>query len=382
MVAATASSTIPIHISSLLALFLNSSLKHEWNPHAPSETLLKLDGLDVAHIVYRLPWPLADREMLIHCGDYRDEVAYTYSATCSSRGVPGHLFPVAAGRQRIQVESTWRFTALADGSTHVYFSTGVDDVGNVPEWVTSAGQAIASSQSITSLVGALERFNLPPHPEFEGWKAVAPREAEKAPTEHPPDDSSRLKTVGQKRRRLRLPSLVAWVRHRLKSTRPAQDLVTSPSPALAPVRTSVGPAAAMTTAVAIALVLALGAGRSRQTSRSVRACEWQARVMQRARRRLRRLALLQRLRRLRHPRAWLLLKLKAQAHACSTKPLSLFDDAANEPMRRARSSATLRAGTRPPWTGWSAASACGPMPRVLSHGDLDRLRCYSIAALA
>ena len=46
------------------------------------QELVTIDGLRYAFQVYTLPWPVSDREFLIHCDEQPDEAAQVFVSKC------------------------------------------------------------------------------------------------------------------------------------------------------------------------------------------------------------------------------------------------------------------------------------------------------------
>jgi|MDSY01.2.fsa_nt_gb hypothetical protein len=46
------------------------------------QELVTIDGLRYAFQVYTLPWPVSDREFLIHCDEQPDEAAQVFVSEC------------------------------------------------------------------------------------------------------------------------------------------------------------------------------------------------------------------------------------------------------------------------------------------------------------
>ena len=66
---AEAHQVVNVHISSLLGVFLTPELNPVWNERLTEQRLLDIGGIRHAYQVYDLPWPVADRELLILCKD-------------------------------------------------------------------------------------------------------------------------------------------------------------------------------------------------------------------------------------------------------------------------------------------------------------------------
>ena len=85
-----------------------------------------------AHQVYRLPWPIANREFLLQCTESVIESASQFHSACKS--LEHSTVPVGAGNVRGQLfHSSWTFEASADPpGTHIRFESWVDPKGSIP----------------------------------------------------------------------------------------------------------------------------------------------------------------------------------------------------------------------------------------------------------
>lgn len=56
------------HVSDILSLFLADELNREWSPNLVAErSVWTREHGPLSHQTFRLPWPLAHRDVLLHC---------------------------------------------------------------------------------------------------------------------------------------------------------------------------------------------------------------------------------------------------------------------------------------------------------------------------
>ena len=157
------------HIAALLAVFTDLSLNAKWNAQLAQQTPLFSQNLNkqlVRH-VYNLPWPIVDREFLIHCNTTVDQQKHTFVSTCSS--VDDEQVPVTDGRIRATLHrSVWAFTAMPDG-TQIDFESSIDPHGDLPSWIVSAGQQIGREKLVIDFLKLQEKLKVPPLQEYLHW---------------------------------------------------------------------------------------------------------------------------------------------------------------------------------------------------------------------
>lgn len=157
-----------VHISSLLAVFTSPELNPVWNDRLIEQKLLYIDGKRHAYQVYQLPWPVADRELLILCKDTELASQGVYESWCES--VVNEQLPIGEGRVRAHIHGAkWRFEAMADGQTLIRFKGSIDPMGPLPKWFVSSAQKFVSKSTISGLVSAQGWLGVPPLEQFAHW---------------------------------------------------------------------------------------------------------------------------------------------------------------------------------------------------------------------
>lgn len=160
------------HISHLMPLFLSDELNHEWSPQLQSiEAVHTREHGDLTHQTYRLPWPLAPREVLLSCDRKNLGSENVHLSECHS--VETEAVPVHKGAVRMTLSRTqWKIVALPGERTklHLELEVPADEASGIPKPVINYCQLKSLKDSVHHFVKAAERLKLPPHPHFLKWQ--------------------------------------------------------------------------------------------------------------------------------------------------------------------------------------------------------------------
>lgn len=175
--------TIDRHISELMPLFLSESLSHEWNPRLKSATFHDTKELGrLVHQEYSMPWPLATRDMLMRCSTSISQRETRVKMSCGS--VQHAVAPVRSGTVRMELsETAWDIVSMPGDRTRIWLSIAVPQamaVG-VPKFVVNYCQRSMLRDSVSNLLGAVDRLQLPHHASFIAWRRTR-AEASRAQT--------------------------------------------------------------------------------------------------------------------------------------------------------------------------------------------------------
>lgn len=169
---ATYTTTVDMHISDVMTVFMDDKLNSEWSPTLEADRIIysKEHG-PLAHQQYKLPWPMAPREALLSCErkfNHRDGVV-----TSECHSVNAAEMPVRDGVVRLILENTaWKVEALSDERTRLTLSLEMpaSNIIGVPKYVVKYCQTKSLKDSVNALIAAVERLQLPPHENFVRWK--------------------------------------------------------------------------------------------------------------------------------------------------------------------------------------------------------------------
>ncbi len=103
------------------------------------------DTESYVHSINAMPWPLRDRDIVLHTRRAQDPETYVLST--HAVGVPDYL-PVDEDYVRMPViESSWTFTPLGDGRTQIDFRGFADPGGGVSSGMLARFQEMFISQA-------------------------------------------------------------------------------------------------------------------------------------------------------------------------------------------------------------------------------------------
>ena len=128
--------TIKAPMADVIALYEDESRFPQWFYQCVEAKLLKDEGPDrkIIYFVLSLPWPVSQRDTVFRRTKLVDaQGAVTYDLTALPDEIPRHK-----GRVRVPyLKTIWRFTALPDGSTEVYFQQHSDAGGFIPPMIVN-----------------------------------------------------------------------------------------------------------------------------------------------------------------------------------------------------------------------------------------------------
>lgn len=163
---------VDIHVSDLMPVFLTDELNAEWSP-----TLEMMRSVydpvhgDLAHQQYKLPWPMASRDVLLKCERRRLDRDTVLTSECYS--VESELVPPQKNVVRMELSRTaWRIESLPNERTRLSLSLEMPAsvTAGVPKYAVQYCQRSSLRDSVDQLVGASQRLHLPPHENFVRWR--------------------------------------------------------------------------------------------------------------------------------------------------------------------------------------------------------------------
>jgi len=160
------------HISDLMTVFLSDELTSEWTPTLDfMRQVHTRDMGDLSHQQFNLPWPLAPRDVLLTCD--RKIIARDALVTSECHSVEHPSVPTDKGAVRLTLDSTsWRLEALSGERTKLTLTLRMPaamTVG-VPTWIVKHVQKSSLKDSVSQLLAAVDRLQLPAHSSFLGWR--------------------------------------------------------------------------------------------------------------------------------------------------------------------------------------------------------------------
>ncbi len=103
------------------------------------------------------PFPLSDRDLVVHTKQRIDDSGTFYSNSVAS---PDKR-PEEEGVVRINLyESQWKVTPQNDGSVYIDYNSKVDPAGNIPLWVINLGITVGPVKSMERFTQFVEDWTL------------------------------------------------------------------------------------------------------------------------------------------------------------------------------------------------------------------------------
>lgn len=122
-------------LTALVALLRDYQARPRWDSLC-AESRLQRSISQTEELVYLhddLPWPVADRDMLMRVQWSQDPVSL--AVTMQARAVDGDV-PIVPGRIRLtEVVNSWVLTPLGDGTIEVSTQAHLDPAGPLPSWL-------------------------------------------------------------------------------------------------------------------------------------------------------------------------------------------------------------------------------------------------------
>lgn len=123
--------TVYSSLGSVVSLFEDTGSMPEWVFRMKeARTIKRISDVEViAYTLTSLPWPLEDRDSVLHTFISQDKKGVL---TIEGRDY-GEFFPLQPGRVRMsRIHSLWQFEPLPEGRLHVVFSGTGDPGGVIP----------------------------------------------------------------------------------------------------------------------------------------------------------------------------------------------------------------------------------------------------------
>ncbi|KAL1528678.1 hypothetical protein AB1Y20_010022 [Prymnesium parvum] len=163
--------TVDRHISEIMPLFLSDELNFEWNSRMVSQRLIHTR--EYGQLVwqeYALPWPLANRDLLMQCDRKIDHRAQKVTSQCRSVEHPDAA--VSDHVVRLVLKHTmWEVTPLPGDRTRLALRLELpaSATAGMPKFVINYCQRQSLRDSVADLLAAVERLKLPTHRSFIPW---------------------------------------------------------------------------------------------------------------------------------------------------------------------------------------------------------------------
>jgi hypothetical protein len=144
------------NLFSLASILLQPNLQPEWVTATKTSKLLK--QLAPNHIYYyniaTIPWPLANRDMVIDLKVVQDSVTKKMTVTANTIE---NVLPAVKGLERIPyTHATWEVTPIGPNQIHVEYFLKINPGGGVPPWIVNMFIAKAPFESFANLTRIIQ----------------------------------------------------------------------------------------------------------------------------------------------------------------------------------------------------------------------------------
>ena len=177
----------PIHIGRVLTTFATSKYHKDWvDRWDNSRDLKKIASYErVFWIRFDLPWPVSDRDYVIHTKATPNEKKRQVIARLKSVNHPAKPTKGGCCVRRMAFGTQYRITALPGGKTRMMVEVHTDPRGMLPSWLVNMIQKKWPSKTLNGLARRAGKSDIGVYKGFEDWhtpyKAPPPLVAAPAP---------------------------------------------------------------------------------------------------------------------------------------------------------------------------------------------------------
>lgn len=141
--------SLAVELSKVVALLTEASRRPEWDEMCKTVTVLSTsENKQRAYFHYDMPWPVADRDMVLQTEVYRVADAVVILSEAVSND-----YALKPGRVRVsEAWYRWRLTALSPTKTAVVAEMFMDPAGPIPAW-------LLNRLALTQPANTVERLN-------------------------------------------------------------------------------------------------------------------------------------------------------------------------------------------------------------------------------
>ncbi len=127
---------IPSSAGQIVSTLKDASNWHQWVPDCASSKMLaaKDSNIQMHYTVTDLPFPLADRDLILHLDFLQTTAGYHIKLS----GLPEHLPPVDGLVRVPHLKGDWIIVALSENESHVTYQVHTDPGGSVPTWLANS----------------------------------------------------------------------------------------------------------------------------------------------------------------------------------------------------------------------------------------------------
>ncbi|MBL4752509.1 MAG: START domain-containing protein [Flavobacteriales bacterium] len=143
--------TFETSMSAMIALFKDIPNYTSWVYSCTvSESVKKsTDGEDYYYSITSAPWPVSDRDVVVHSKVTQD--SSTWIVTSTSENIDS-LIPEKDGFERVPLlQSAWTLIPLEDGKVDITYDLSVDPGGLVPAWLANLTLTIGPYNTMVAI---------------------------------------------------------------------------------------------------------------------------------------------------------------------------------------------------------------------------------------
>jgi len=162
--------TFDVDIGRLVSVLKNADIAVEWVDLMTEHTVLKQVGenKNLIYESYGLPWPISDRDYLMHEQYNYDDAKKVF--TISYESVEDAAKPPREDHVRAMAFRTfWRLTMVDSDTTHVEVEVFTDPKGSLPAWLINLIQKDWPWKTIDGLVKRSQKNDVIPDAAMAAW---------------------------------------------------------------------------------------------------------------------------------------------------------------------------------------------------------------------
>tara|TARA_B100000530_G_scaffold330903_1_gene274904 strand:- start:238 stop:891 length:654 start_codon:yes stop_codon:yes gene_type:complete len=159
-----------VPIGRLITVLKTPEIAVEWVDLMTEHTVVRSIGQNknLIYESYGLPWPISDRDYVMHEKYSYDESQRVF--TIDYESVEDAAKPVREDHVRAMAYRTfWRLTMLDNGRTKVEVEVFTDPKGALPAWLINLIQKDWPWKTIDGLVNRARKEDIKPDPAVAGW---------------------------------------------------------------------------------------------------------------------------------------------------------------------------------------------------------------------
>lgn len=160
-----------IHIGKILTTFATSRYHKDWVDRWDSSRDLKQIAATerVFWIRFDLPWPVSDRDYVLHTKATPDEKTRVVTARLKSVQHPAKPAKGGCCVRGDAFGTRYTFTALADNKTKMTVEVHTDPRGMLPAWLVNIIQKKWPSKTLNGLAARAARSDIAVYKGYEDW---------------------------------------------------------------------------------------------------------------------------------------------------------------------------------------------------------------------